>query len=86
MDKIQRPTGVRPGFDQDWRPCANGAPTCSPLTHDKAFLTVEPVNAVDPRGLALLTQQNEQPSIAEALPLVGQIAQLRPKFRVRGPA
>jgi hypothetical protein len=29
-------------------------------THDKAFLTVEPVNAVDPRGLALLTLQNEQ--------------------------
>ena len=40
---------------------------------------MKPVDAVDARGLALLPQQDEQPTIAETLPLVGEIAQLRPK-------
>ena len=86
MDKIQRPAGVRPGLDQDRRPRPHGAPPSPTLAHREAFLAIEPVDAVDARGLALLPQQDEQPAIAEALALVGEIAQLRPQFGVRRPA
>jgi len=44
------------------------------------------MRAVDARGLALLPQQDEQPTISETLPLVGEIAQLHPKLRVWRPA
>jgi hypothetical protein len=37
----------------------------------------------DPGRFAILAQQDEQAPIAEAPPGVGEIAQLRPKFRVR---
>jgi hypothetical protein len=36
----------------------------SPLAYNEAFLPI--VDAVDPGPLALLTQQDEQPEIAEA--------------------
>src|ERR1700689_5281144 len=60
------------------------APPPSPsLAHRQAFFAIKPVDAVDARGLALLPQQDEQSPIAEALPFVGEIAQMRPKFCVR---
>ncbi len=45
--------------------------------HREAFFAIKPVDAVDARGLARLPQQDEQPTISETLPLVGEIAQLR---------
>ena len=55
------------------------------LAHREAFFAIKPVDAVDARGLTLLPQQDEQPTISETLPLVGEIAQLRPKLRVWRP-
>src|SRR3984957_10958512 len=83
MDEIHRPTSVRLGFDQDRRPRPHGAPPSPSLAHRQAFFAIKPVDAVDARGLALLPQQDEQSPIAEALPFVGEIAQMRPKFCVR---
>ena len=60
----------------------HGAPPSPPLAHREAFFAIKPVDAVDARGLARLPQQDEQPTISETLPLVGEIAQLRPKLRV----
>ena len=62
------------------------APPSPPLAHRQAFFTIKPIDAVDARGLALLPQQDEQPTISETLPLVGEIAQLCPKLRVWRPA
>jgi hypothetical protein len=86
MDEIHRPASVRLGFDQDRRPRPHGAPPSPSLAHREAFFAIKPVDAVDARGLALLPQQDKQPTISETLPLVGEIAQLRPKLGVWRPA
>jgi hypothetical protein len=86
MDEIHRPTSVRLGFDQDRRPRPHGAPPSPSLAHREAFCAIKPVDAVDPGRFALLPQQDKQPTIAETLPLVGEIAQLRPKLGVWRPA
>ena len=83
VDKIQRPARVGDRLDEDRRPCSDGAPPRPPFAHRETFFPIEPVDAVDPGRLAVLAQQDEQPPIAKALPLVGKIAQLRPKLRVR---
>ena len=59
------------------------APLALPLARRQAFFAIEPVDAVDPGSFAVLPQQDEQPTIAEAPTGVGEIAQLRPKLRVR---
>ena len=86
MDEVQRPARIRPRLDQDRRPRSNGPAAGAPLAHRKPFLAIEPVDAVDARGLALLPQQDEQPPIAKAPALVGEIAQLLAQLRVRRPA
>ena len=85
-DKIHGPAGVGGRLDQDRRPRPRGAPPSPSLANREAFFAIKPVDAVDARGLALLPQQDEQRTISETLPLVGEIAQLRPKLRVRRPA
>src|ERR1700733_14179055 len=67
-------------------PATQGAPPSPSLAHREAFFAIKPVDAVDARGLAPLPQQDEQPTISETPPLVGEIAQLRPKLRVGRPA
>jgi hypothetical protein len=86
MDEIHRPASVRLGFDQDRRPRPHGAPPSPSLAHRQAFFAIKPVDAVDARGSALLPQQDEQPTISKTLPLVGEIARLRPKLPGRRPA
>ena len=78
VDKIQRPAGIRPGLDQDRSPGADRAAPCATLAHGKTFLPIEPIDTVEPGRLALLAQQDEQPAIAEALALIGELTQLRP--------
>jgi hypothetical protein len=73
VDKIERPTGIRPGLHEDRRPCTYGAASSAPLAHSEAFLPIEPVDAIDARWLALLAQQDEQPAVAEAFALIGQL-------------
>ena len=80
MDEIQRPAGIGGRLDDDWRPRSQCAPPRPPLAHRQALFAVEPVDAVDPGRFAVLAQQDEQSPIAEALPFVGEIAQMRPKF------
>jgi hypothetical protein len=72
MDKIERPAGIRPSLHEDRRPCTYGAASSAPFAHGKAFLPIEPVDAVDARWFALLAQQDEQPAVAEALALIGE--------------
>jgi hypothetical protein len=86
MDEIHRPASVRLGFDQDRRPRPHGAPPSPPLADRETFFAIEPVDAVDPRRFAVLPQQDEQLTISETLPLVGEIALLGPKLRVWRPA
>jgi len=83
MDEIQRPAGFGGRLDDDWRPRSHGAPPRPPLAHRQALFAVEPGDAVDPGQFAVLAQQDEQSPIAEALPFVGEIAQMRPKFCIR---
>ena len=83
MDKIQRPAGVGSRLDQHRRPRPCCAPPTPSLAHRQAFFAIEPVDAVAPRRFAVLAQQDEQAPIAETPPCVGEIAQLRLKFRVR---
>ena len=52
-------------FNQDRRSRAD-SPVRTALAHCQSFLPVEPTDAIDPGRLALVTQQDEQPPIAEA--------------------
>jgi len=56
VDKIQRPAGVGRRLDQDRRPRSCGAPTRPTLADRKALFAIEAIDAVDPRGLAILPQ------------------------------
>ena len=86
VDEIQRPAGVGDRLDGDRRPRPHGTPPRPPLAHRKAFFAIEPVDAVDPGRLSLLAKQDKQPSVAEALALVGEVTQLQSKLRIRRPA
>jgi|SRR6478672_12640938 len=44
---------------RDRRSCSYGSSSRPPLAHTETFLPIEPVYAVDPRGLTALAQQNE---------------------------
>jgi hypothetical protein len=73
MHKVQRPAGIRPCLNKDRRSCSNSAPSGSSLAHAETLLSVEPVDAVDPRGLTALAQENEQPTITKASPFIGEV-------------
>lgn len=77
MDTIQRPAGIRPRLDQDWRPRANSEAAGPALAHAKALLPIDPVQ---PGWLTLFPQQQEQPPIAEASVVVGELSQLLAQF------
>src|SRR5271156_3051276 len=83
VDEIQRPAGVRGRLDGDRRPRSQCAPPSPSLAHREALFAGEPVDAVDPGRFAVLAQQDKQSPIAEALPFVGEIAQLCPKLCIR---
>ncbi len=74
MDEIQRPARIGPRLDQDRGPRPNSFAPSAPLAHRQPFLAVEPIDPVDPRGLTLAAQQDEQASVTEPPTLVGQIA------------
>lgn len=63
--------------------CANGAPSCPAFAHREPFLTTQPIDPIYPRGIAVPSQQNEQPAIAKSSAFVGEIAQPASQFGVR---
>ncbi len=73
MDEVQRPAGIGLGFDQDRRTRADSTPPGFPLADRKSFLAIEPVDAVDAGRLSVPPKQDEQPSITEASPLIGEV-------------
>jgi hypothetical protein len=85
VHEIDRPARVGAGFDQHRRPHSYGAPPRPPFAHREALFPVKSVDAVDPRPLALLTQQDEQSSIAEPPALVGKITPPHPQLGLLGP-
>lgn len=74
VDEIQRPASVGDRLDEDRRPRSHGAPPRPPLANREALFAVETIDAVDPGRFAVLTQQDEQPSLSKAPPRVGEIA------------
>ena len=85
IDEVERPARVRPFFHRDRHPDATGFAAGAALAHRKPFLPIEPVDAVDPRPLALPPQQDEQATIAEPSALIGKAAQPCPFETSRPP-
>jgi len=75
MDEIQRPARIGPCLDQERRSRSDRLAPGLPFAHCQAFLAVEPIDPVNPRGLALAAQQHEKPPVAEPTTFVGQFAQ-----------
>lgn len=73
MDEIQRPACIGPCLDQDRCPRSDRLAPRLPLAHRQPFFAVEPIDPIDPRGLALAAQQHEQAPVAEPPALVGQV-------------
>jgi hypothetical protein len=86
VNKIERPADIWLGLGHDRRPDSHGTTPYPPLAHREAFLTIEPVDAVDTRGVAFLPQQDEQTAVAETLPFIGELTQMLAQFRVWRPA
>lgn len=86
VDKIERPARIRLLLDENRRSRAYRAAASAALAHAQALLAIEPVNAIDARRLALLQQQNKQPSVAKTATSIGQIAKLCPKLGVGRPS
>ena len=59
------------------RPLATPAPTELRCPDGEAFLAIEAVDPVDARRFAFAPQQDEQPPVAEATPLIGELAQAK---------
>jgi hypothetical protein len=74
--------GIGPGLHQDRSPNTYGPLAAFAFANAKPFLAVEPVNAGDAESLTFTSQQNEQPSITEPAPLIGQVAQQFPLLRL----
>ncbi|AEG07173.1 hypothetical protein ACVMB3_005227 [Sinorhizobium meliloti] len=83
VDEIQRPACIGLCCDQDRRTRADSTTPGLPLAHGKTFLAIEPVDAIDTGRLTISPKQNEQASVAEAPPLIGEIAQLRSQLQLR---
>src|SRR3954471_13504029 len=67
---------ARPSLDQDRRSGAHGAAAGPALAHAEAFLSIQTVDPVPARRLALLAQQHEQPAVAEPPTGIGKLAQV----------
>jgi hypothetical protein len=78
VNKVQGPASIELGFHEDRCPHAHGPPPGASLADGKALFAIEPVDAIDPGGLALAAQEDEQVPIAEPPSFIGQIAQSRP--------
>lgn len=86
MDKIKGPPGVGLRPDEYRRPVSHSPPAGLALSYRETFFAMQPVDAVDPRGLAVPPQQDEQPSVDEASTRVGKVTQPAAQVRVRQPA
>jgi hypothetical protein len=86
MDKIQRPAGIRPSLEQDWRPGTHRPAAGPALADAEAFFPVEPVDSAYSGRFAMLAQQDEQPAIAKAPASIRKLAQLDAQFGIRRPA
>ena len=83
MHEVERPAGIGLGLGKNGTPGADGPLAALALAYAKAFLAVEPADAVDAGGLALPPEQDEQPAVTEPAPRVGKIAQPYPQRRLR---
>jgi len=83
VHEVQGPACIRSRRDQDRRARAHRSSPRPALAHRQPFLPVEPIDAVDAGWLTLPPQQDEQPPIAEAPAIVGEVAQLAPQLRLR---
>ena len=52
------------------------------LAHRETFGAIQPIDLVAAGGLAVAPQQHVKPPVAEAMALMGEIAQTRPQRRV----
>jgi hypothetical protein len=71
---IERPSRVALRLEQDRRPCPDRTTSGATPADGETVLAIAAVDPVDARGLALPPQQDEQPPVAEATPLVGELA------------
>ncbi len=83
VDEVRGPARIRLRLDQDWRTRTHGLAAGAALAHREPLFAIEPVDAVDARRLALAPEQDEQPPVSKASPLVGEIAKPDAKLRVR---
>ena len=75
VDEVERPAGIWLGLDENGCAGAYRLAATSAFAHGQSLLAIEPVDAVDAGWLALVPQQDEEPTIAEPATLVGEIAQ-----------
>ncbi len=85
MHEVQRPAGVRPRLDKDWRPRSDSAAAGLALAHREPFLAIEPVNPVFARAFALQTQKDKQPPVAKTPARIGEVPEALPQFRIWRP-
>lgn len=85
MYEVELPARIRPRLDRNGRPSSDRAVAGSALSHRQPFLAIEAVDAVLADPLTLLPQQNEQPPIAEAPALIGEVSQSGAQRRVARP-
>ncbi len=83
MDEIQRPAGIGFRLDQDRCTRADSTPPGLSLANGKPFLAIKTVYAIDAGRLPISPKQDEQPTVAKTLPLVGEVAQLRSQIDLR---
>ena len=85
MDKVERPTGIWLGLDEDGHAGSYRLAATSAFAHGQSLLPIESIDAVDAGRLALVSQQDEQAAIAEPAPLIGKLAQTGTQLRVGRP-
>ena len=82
VDEIQRPACIGPRLDQERCPCPDRLAPSLPFVHRQPFLAIQTVDPIDPGGLALAAQQEEESPIAEPTAFIGEFSQPPTQFRV----
>src|SRR6185312_11254157 len=85
LDEVERPAGIRLGLDRDRRSSSYCLAAASAFAHSQSLLAIEPIDAVDAGWLAVGSQQDEEPPIAEPAPSIGKLTQPGTQRRVRRP-
>jgi hypothetical protein len=77
VDKIDGPTRIRSGLDEQWRPRSHCTLAATTLANGQTFLSIEALRLLPVHDMAFTAQEHVQTPIAEPPLLGSELAQAK---------